>query len=90
MLETDAFGTYHWTNSGSCTWFQFARQIFEQAGMAVNCVPITSAQFAARAKRPGYSALAAEAFTRLGFPTPRPWQDALRDFVASRLSRSEP
>jgi dTDP-4-dehydrorhamnose reductase len=82
LLDSDAFGTYHWTNSGSCTWYQFATQIFREAGLNVQCVPITSAQFGARATRPRYSALATDAYEGLGFPAPRAWQDALRDFVA--------
>jgi dTDP-4-dehydrorhamnose reductase len=83
LLETDRFGTYHWTNSGNCTWYQFARQIFAEAGLAVECLPITSAEFGARAPRPEYSALSTESYERLGFPSPRKWQDALRDFVAN-------
>jgi dTDP-4-dehydrorhamnose reductase len=82
LLESDVFGTYHWTNGGSCSWLQFAEQIFALAGMSVRCEPISSAQFGARAMRPTYSVLATAAVQRLGLPAPRSWQDALRDYVA--------
>jgi dTDP-4-dehydrorhamnose reductase len=83
LLSSDAFGTYHWTNGGSCTWFQFAQQIFSEAGIKVRCVPITSAEFGARAARPRYSVLSTIEYERLHFPPPRTWQDALSEFLAS-------
>jgi dTDP-4-dehydrorhamnose reductase len=81
LLNSREFGTYHWTNSGSCTWFEFAEEIFRQSGLTVRCEPITSAQFGAAAARPLFSVLSTEAYQRLGLPAPRAWQEALRDYL---------
>ncbi len=84
LIGTNAFGLYHLTNAGSCTWFEFAVEIFRQAGIQVNCEPITSAEFGARAARPRYSVLATEKFERLGLGAPRSWQEALHDYLEAR------
>lgn len=86
LLATDAFGLYHWTNSGSCTWHEFATEIFRIAGMAVECDAITTAEFGARAARPKYSVLSTSKFEALGLKPPRPWQEALRDYVDQKRS----
>lgn len=86
LLERGEFGLYHCTNAGSCTWHEFACEIFRQAGMVVECVPITSAEFGARAARPNYSVLSTAKFERLGLMPPRPWQQALRDYLNSTRS----
>jgi dTDP-4-dehydrorhamnose reductase len=88
LLGTDEFGLFHWTNAGSCTWHEFASAIFRQAGMSAECVPITSAEFGARAARPKYSVLSTAKFERLGFKSPRPWPEALRDYMNSSQSLS--
>jgi dTDP-4-dehydrorhamnose reductase len=82
LLSSDAYGTYHWTNSGSCSWFQFAEEIFRQAGMTVRCEPISTAQYGARAMRPHFSVLSTAAYERLDFSKPRPWLEALADYLA--------
>ena len=86
LMSTEAFGLYHWTNSGCCTWYQFACEIFRQVGAAVQCVPISSAEYAARAARPYYSVLSTRQFEQLGFDPPRHWQDDLRDYLAARTA----
>ena len=42
MIETDKYGRYHATNEGLCTWYEFAKEIFRQAGMDVEVLPVTS------------------------------------------------
>jgi dTDP-4-dehydrorhamnose reductase len=81
LIKTDAFGLYHWTNSGQSSWHEFACEIFRLAGLTVDCTPITTAEFGSRAARPAYTALDACRWQALGLPTPRPWQDALREFL---------
>ncbi len=51
MIETEKYGRYHATNEGLCTWYEFAVEIFRQAGVDVQVVPVTSEQFQAKAKR---------------------------------------
>ncbi|MBM3970817.1 MAG: dTDP-4-dehydrorhamnose reductase [Planctomycetes bacterium] len=83
LIETDAFGLYHWTNGGQCSWHEFASEIFRLAGLTVDCTPITTAEFGSRALRPAFTVLEARRWQTLGLPTPRPWQDALREFLSS-------
>ena len=56
MIQTDRYGRYHATNEGECSWYEFAREIFRQAGMdEVKVTPVSSEAFAAKAKRPANS-----------------------------------
>jgi dTDP-4-dehydrorhamnose reductase len=58
MIEADcASGIYHVTNSGTCSWYEFAKTIFELLGLHTQIIPVDSAEFAAAAKRPIYSML---------------------------------
>jgi dTDP-4-dehydrorhamnose reductase len=87
LLDSDAFGVHHVVNSGSCTWYEFAREIFRQAALTVDCKPITSEQFTAKARRPAYSVLGMDRLHSLGLsPTPD-WKDALARYLAVRPSR---
>src|SRR5579871_312229 len=47
LIDTGAFGLYHLTSAGSCSWYEFARAIFEQAGIKANVTSITSAEYGA-------------------------------------------
>src|SRR5262249_37139911 len=57
LTTTDKFGLYHLTNSGSCSWHEFASTIFFLQELAVQVAPITSAEYGAQAQRPAYSVL---------------------------------
>jgi len=87
LIATGQHGLYHLTNSGACSWFDFAKSIFEQAELKVSVVPITSREFGAPAPRPAYSVLANAACARLGLAPPRPWQEALAAYLAERRQR---
>jgi dTDP-4-dehydrorhamnose reductase len=76
-------GLVHFVNSGTASWYEFARSIFEFAGHDPARVrPTTSATFPRPAPRPAWSVLSTASWTALGLPEPRPWQDALRDCIA--------
>ena len=79
MLDTDVpGGTYHGTNAGSASWFEFAREIFSLAGLDPERVkPISSAHFVRPAPRPAYSVLGHDGWAAVGLSPMRPWQDAL-------------
>lgn len=79
------YGTYHATNEGACSWFDFARAIFERVGISVDVVPTTSSQWGAPAKRPRYSVLENAELARLGCNTMAPWNDALERYLAKKL-----
>lgn len=84
LATTDEYGVYHVTNSGSCTWFQLAREIFRIEGIDVEVSPITSEEFGARARRPSYSVLACRRYERLGGPQMPPWREAVAAYLATR------
>ena len=84
LIATDAFGLYHATNSGSATWCEFAREIFRLAKLDVEVIPITTAEFGAKARRPAYSVLDCRKLASvIGEPLPD-WHDALARYLASR------
>jgi len=82
MIETDKYGRYHATNEGLCTWYEFACEIFRQAGMNVKVAPVTSDQYPAKAKRPHNSRMNKDKLDEAGFKRLPPWQDALSRYLA--------
>jgi dTDP-4-dehydrorhamnose reductase len=84
LIRTDRYGLYHATNGGSTTWCGLAAEAFRQAGLTVNVLPITTAQFNAKAQRPPYSVLDCGKLERaIGWALPR-WQDALQEYLSER------
>jgi len=81
LLDSGApAGVYHATNSGSASWFEFARAIFETRGLDPERVlPTDSAHYVQRAPRPAYSVLGHDAWARAGLAPMREWRDALRE-----------
>lgn len=72
-------GVYHRTNDGSCTWYEFAREIFRITGWSGTLVPIPASAYPRPAVRPVSSILRT---TKL--PPMRRWEDALREYLAER------
>jgi len=83
LIETERYGIYHATNSGSCSWYEFAKKIFEVAGMKVEPSPCTTADFPRPAPRPAYSVLEHAGIKHNGFKDLSPWQEGLKDFLAN-------
>lgn len=81
LIGTEYFGIFHITNSKSCPWYDFTREILRLAGLKTPVIPITSAQYPQKAKRPGYSVLANYHLRLLGMDDMRPWQEALEDYL---------
>ena len=81
MIQTDKYGRYHATNEGLCSWYEFAKEIFRQAGMDVPVTPVSSDQFPAKAARPSNSRLSKEKLSETGFERLPAWQDALGRFL---------
>lgn len=83
MIQTEKYGRYHATNEGLCSWYEFACEIFRQAGMTdVKVTPVDSAGFPAKAKRPRNSRMSKEKLTENGFERMPAWQDALGRYLA--------
>jgi dTDP-4-dehydrorhamnose reductase len=81
LVRADARGIIHVTNSGSCSWYDFAREVLRQAGRdAVLVRPITTAEAGRLAKRPAYSVLSPASLNAHGI-TMRSWHEALPDYL---------
>ena len=81
MVETDKYGRYHATNEGLCTWYEFATEIFRQAGKEITVHPVTSEQFPSKAKRPHNSRMSKDKLEANGFDRLPTWQDALNRYL---------
>ena len=81
LVETEKYGIYHASNSGICSWYEFAIEIFNQAGLSVKVNPLTTDQFPRPAARPKYSVLSKKKVEEQGFTLLRNWEDALSDYL---------
>ncbi|WP_110113054.1 dTDP-4-dehydrorhamnose reductase [Bacillus sp. CGMCC 1.16541] len=81
LIQTEKYGIYHVSNRGSCSWYEFAVAIFEEAGMLVSVYPCTSEDFPRRAKRPAYSVLKHARLEEQGFPKMKYWREGLAHFL---------
>ena len=83
MIETEKYGYYHATNEGGyISWYDFTCAIFKAAGMHVNVLPVTTAEYGeSKAKRPFNSRLDKSKLTDNGFQPLPAWQDALERYV---------
>ena len=81
MIQTDKYGRYHATNEGLCTWYEFACEIFKQAGMNVSVAPVSSDEYPAKAKRPSNSRMDKSKLIENGFKPLPTWQDALGRYL---------
>ena len=81
MIQTEKYGRYHATNEGLCSWYEFACEIFKQAGMEVAVTPVSAEQFPAKAKRPSNSRMSKDKLEENGFHRLPTWQDALSRYL---------
>jgi dTDP-4-dehydrorhamnose reductase len=82
VLERNLNGVFHLTNSGSCSWFDFTREILRQGGFGhVPVSPMNSEELGRPARRPAFSVLANKAWRAAGEPVLRPWPEALTDML---------
>ncbi|MDP2892012.1 MAG: dTDP-4-dehydrorhamnose reductase [Bacillota bacterium] len=81
MIFTRRYGIYHAVCGGMCTWYAFAKKIFELTGIPVNLVSIASSDYPTPAKRPKYSVLDTTALERdFGYRLAK-WEDALAEYI---------
>lgn len=81
MAESNKYGIYHASNSGFCSWYEFALEIFKLAGKRIQVNPVTSQAFKSKAKRPENSRMDQEKLEQQGFGKMPAWQDALQRFL---------
>lgn len=84
LLKTDYYGLYHITSKGECSWYQFAKEIFNQLKMKVKCQPVDSTHFPTRAKRPKYSALAKANLDKIGLNKMNDWRVNLNLYLKEK------
>ena len=85
MILTDKYGIYHATNEGICNWYEFACEIFRQAGMKVDVAPVPASEYPTKAKRPENSRMSKAKLTENGFVRLPSWQDALERYLKEIL-----
>jgi dTDP-4-dehydrorhamnose reductase/dTDP-4-dehydrorhamnose 3,5-epimerase len=81
MLQTTKYGTYHGVNEGYCNWCEFAKAIFDKAGIAIKVNPIPSSNYPTKAKRPLNSRLLKSNLDKKGFKKLPQWEDALNRYL---------
>ncbi|HTY13514.1 MAG TPA: dTDP-4-dehydrorhamnose reductase [Candidatus Omnitrophota bacterium] len=84
LARSDKYGLYHITNSGQCSWWEFASEIFKILKMDVKVEKTTAAEFKAKAHRPKYSVLGNQNLKKAGLAPMRPWKEALTDYLTER------
>jgi len=85
LCRKEASGIVHATNSGDCSWFEFAREIVKSAGLPAEVCPVNTQQMARPAPRPAYSVLSPRSLQPWGIAMPT-WQNALQRYIHERSS----
>jgi dTDP-4-dehydrorhamnose reductase len=85
LSHTDCYGLYHATAEGSCSWYEFAREIFAITDTAVRLNVAAPDEFPAKVPRPKYSVLENGALKNRGLNAFKPWQEALHKYLGNRI-----
>ncbi|MDP3790060.1 MAG: dTDP-4-dehydrorhamnose reductase [Candidatus Omnitrophota bacterium] len=90
-LEQNSIGgVYHFSNSGSCSWYKYAEQIIRLANRnRAEIVPITSAELDRPARRPKMSILNTDKYASVAWGVPRKWESALEEYLFSDFKKQE-
>jgi dTDP-4-dehydrorhamnose reductase len=86
LIEGVEFGIHHMAAAGACSWYEFAREIFEQASVECKVMSATTEMLGRPAPRPAYSALASQREHPIELPS---WQDGLAAYLAQRRTEAE-
>lgn len=81
LCRRSARGIVHVTNSGDCTWYEFAKEILQISGSTTTVKPVTTAEFPRPARRPAYSVLSPASLQAYSIRMPA-WQDAIRRYLS--------
>ena len=85
LVQTEAYGLYHASAEGQCSWYEFARTIFELEKSQVDLTPVRSREIPSPVRRPSYSVLSKQKLHGIGFGIPA-WQECLARYLAARSS----
>jgi dTDP-4-dehydrorhamnose reductase len=86
LIEGVEFGIHHMAAAGACSWYEFAREIFDQAKVDCKVMSATTEMLGRPAPRPAYSALASQREHAIELPS---WQDGLGAYLAQRRAEAE-
>ncbi|GAC1504646.1 MAG: hypothetical protein NVS1B14_10410 [Vulcanimicrobiaceae bacterium] len=86
IAERGAFGLYHVTNSGFCTWFEFAQEALRQAGFSNAITPIRTSDWPSVVRRPANSSLANRRIETEGLPAMPSWQQGITHYLQERAA----
>jgi len=89
LCRASARGIVHVTNSGDCTWYEFATEIMRESGLPTTVKPVTTAEFPRPARRPAYSVLSPDSLHAYNIRMPE-WQDALRRYLGGAAASVVP
>lgn len=81
IIRTKHYGLFHMTNEGECSWYEFARAVFDLIGKAPVLEAVDSTAFGSKARRPLYSVLENKRAKEVGLSPFSHWKDALRDYL---------
>ncbi len=81
LMDTESYGLYHCTSQGSCTWYDFAKEILRLAGISTRVKPVTSAEYPRPARRPASSVLDNLMLRVQGLDIMPPWRDSLASHI---------
>ncbi len=84
LSRTDRYGLYHGTTEGSCSWYEFAREIFDTTGTKVRLERAKSSDFPAKVPRPSYSVLENSALKAAQLNVYTHWREGLKEYLANR------
>jgi len=91
LIGTEAYGLYHMTAEGSCSWFEFARAIFELSGGDPSIVvSVDAAAYGAKARRPAYSVLENGRMRKAGLAPFSPWRESLAAYLKEKEAEKSP
>jgi dTDP-4-dehydrorhamnose reductase len=86
LIEGVEFGIHHMAAAGACSWYEFAREIFEQANVECKVMSATTEMLGRPAPRPAYSALTSQREHAIELPA---WQDGLAAYLSQRRAETE-
>jgi dTDP-4-dehydrorhamnose reductase len=89
LIEKGESGVYHISNSGSCTWYELAREVFLTLGMDVQVAPVSSQALNRKAARPAYSVFDTKKVQRVTGIVMRSWQEALKEYLEKSVQSSK-
>jgi dTDP-4-dehydrorhamnose reductase len=89
LIASEKYGIYHASNTGSCSWFEFAKAIFVESGYTTQVEPCTTDEFPRPAPRPKHSVMDHLSIRANNFTDLRPWREALSEFIES-IKGSQP